>query len=98
MSGIRETETEVTVALADGTSLKADHVVIATLGPIHDPALLSTRCEARRSYAIAAPVAGGPSGMHISVDEVARSIRPATIAGRLAVVVGGGGHVVGETG
>lgn len=95
---IREAGEGVVVDMADGSSVTAEHVVIATLGPIHDPALLSTRCEARRSYAITAPADGGPRGMHISIDEVARSIRPATIAGRSAVVVGGGGHVVGEPG
>ena len=86
------------MTLEDGARVRADHVVIATLGPIHDPALLSTRCEARRSYAIAAPHDPPVVGMHISLDEQARSIRPARIDERPAIVVGGAGHVVAETG
>ena len=63
--------------LAGGDLVRADHVVIATLGPIHDPALLSTRCEARRSYAIAAPSADPLAGTYISVDADPVSLRPA---------------------
>ena len=86
----------VVVRLADGSELQSRHVLIATLGPIHDPALLSVRCEARRSYAIAAPHDSPPVHTYLSVDEAPRSIRPATIEGRPAIVVGGAGHVVGE--
>ena len=88
----------VSVVLEDGTRLRSLHAVIATLGPIHDPALLTTRCEARRSYAIAAPDDTGPLGMYISVDRSARSIRPAAVDGARGVVVAGEGHVVGELG
>lgn len=95
---IEEDRDGVTVTLASGGQVSADHVVVATLGPIHDPALLSTRCEARRSYAIAAPHPEPPVGTHLSVDEAARSIRPATVNGQPGIVVGGAGHVVGELG
>jgi glycine/D-amino acid oxidase-like deaminating enzyme len=88
----------VSVRLEDGTQLRSLHVVIATLGPVHDPALLTTRCEARRSYAIAAPKDDGPLGMYISVDSSARSIRPAMVDGARGVVVAGEGHIVGELG
>jgi hypothetical protein len=60
--------------------------------------MLSTRCQAMRSYAIAAPHPAPPSGMFISLDDRPRSIRPTWIDGRPAVVVGGEGHVVGELG
>ena len=95
---IEEETTGVTVTLAGGDRVSADHVVIATLGPIHDPALLSTRCEARRSYAVAAPHAQPVDGTYISLDDAARSIRPARLDGRSAIVVAGAGHVVGEPG
>ena len=78
--------------------LSAAHVVIATLGPIHDPALLATRCEARRSYAIAAPCVDPVHGTYISLDASPVSIRPAEVGGRPGLVVGGDGHVVGEHG
>ncbi len=95
---IREQRSGVEVALAGGDLVRADHVVIATLGPIHDPALLSTRCEARRSYAIAAPIADPLAGMYISLDADPVSLRPTIIDGRRGLVVGGAGHVVGEPG
>ena len=98
MAHVDEQTDGVEVTLTDGTTLRADHVVVATLGPIHDPALLATRCEARRSYAIAAPHDDPPPGMHISLDDDARSIRPARLDGQPAVIVAGAGHVVGETG
>ena len=95
---VLEHESGVEVTLAGGHIVRADHVVIATLGPIHDPALLSVRCEARRSYAVAAPHPQPLQGTFISLDERARSLRPASLDGRPAIVVGGAGHVVGEHG
>ena len=95
---IEEEAGGVRVRLEDGSELRALHVVIATLGPIHDPMLVTTRCEARRSYAIAAPCPEPPRGTYISVDSSTRSIRPAAIGASPAVIVGGEGHIVGELG
>jgi glycine/D-amino acid oxidase-like deaminating enzyme len=95
---ITEADDRVEVRLADGTLLTADHVVIATLGPIHDPALLATRCEPRRSYAIAAPRPEPLEGTYISLDADPVSLRPARVADGPGLVVGGAGHVVGEPG
>jgi glycine/D-amino acid oxidase-like deaminating enzyme len=88
----------VTVELATGPAVRARHVVIATLGPIHDPMFLSTRCEPRRSYAISLPIDNPLTDTYISVDDEPRSIRPAHIGDQAAIVVGGAGHVVGEMG
>ena len=93
--GIDEGRDRVTVS-HDAGETEAEHVVIATLGPIHDPAMLATRCAAMRSYAIAAPHPAPPEGMYISLDEEPRSIRPARVGEQSAIVVGGEGHVVGE--
>lgn len=95
VTGVDEGRDAVTVAF-EGGEVTAQHVVIATLGPIHDPAMLATRCEPMRSYAVAAPHPAPPQDTYISVDSSSRSIRPAQIDGQPAVVVGGEGHVVGE--
>lgn len=97
VTGIDEQDPRVLVSF-DGGEVTADHVVVATLGPIHDPAMLAARCQAMRSYAVAASHPSPPSGMYISLDEEPRSIRPTWIDGRPAVVLGGEGHVVGELG
>jgi glycine/D-amino acid oxidase-like deaminating enzyme len=98
VTDVEEDAAGVTVTVVGGDRVHGDHVVIATLGPIHDPALLTTRCEARRSYAIAAPHDRPVVGMYISLDEQTRSIRPARVADGVGTVVGGGGHVSGELG
>jgi glycine/D-amino acid oxidase-like deaminating enzyme len=95
VEAIEEHEGHVTIGFG-GSEIRAEHVVIATLGPIHDPAMLAVRCQAMRSYAIAAPHPRPPEHMYISLDEHPRSIRPATIDGQPAIVVGGEGHTVGE--
>jgi glycine/D-amino acid oxidase-like deaminating enzyme len=88
----------VEIAVDDGTTITANHAVIATLGPIHDPAFLSTRCSPKRSYAVACPHPDPPVGMYISLDDDARSVRPATIRDQSAIIVAGEGHTVGEPG
>jgi glycine/D-amino acid oxidase-like deaminating enzyme len=86
----------VEVAVEGGARLCADHVVIATLGPIHDPGQLATRCQAVRSYVVAAPHDTPPRGMYISLDQQPRSVRPAVVQGEEGVLVAGEGHTVGE--
>jgi glycine/D-amino acid oxidase-like deaminating enzyme len=89
----------VAMVLEDGGQLVADHVVVATLGPIHDPAMLATRCSPQQSYAVACEHPSPPTATYISSDAASRSIRAATLAdGRSAVVVAGEGHVLGEPG
>ncbi|MET0729463.1 MAG: FAD-dependent oxidoreductase [Acidimicrobiales bacterium] len=80
----------------DDARMRAEHVILATLGPIHDPALLATRCSASRSYGIAATHPSPPPITAISLDEPARSIRPGGAAGGTGVIVVGEGHRIGE--
>jgi glycine/D-amino acid oxidase-like deaminating enzyme len=95
---VNETDDGVEVKVSGGRLLHADHVVIATLGPVHDPSLLAARCSAQRSYVVAAPHAAPPPGTYISLDDQSRSIRPATVGGQPGIVVAGEGHPVGEPG
>lgn len=88
----------VVVEVEGGVQLGAEHVVIATLGPVHDPTLVTTRVTATRSYVVAAPHPCAPQGMYISLDASSRSVRPATVDGRPGVVVAGEGHGIGEDG
>lgn len=95
---VDEQDDHVVVAVEGGVQLEAEHVVIATLGPVHDPALVTTRVEATRSYVVAAPHPSAPTGMYISLDDSTRSIRPASVGGQPGVVVAGESHGVGEDG
>jgi glycine/D-amino acid oxidase-like deaminating enzyme/nitrite reductase/ring-hydroxylating ferredoxin subunit len=95
---VDEHDDHVVVEVEGGLQLEAEHVVIATLGPVHDPSLVTTRVKATRSYVVAAPHPSAPTGMYISLDESTRSIRPAQVAGQPGVVVAGEGHGIGEDG
>jgi glycine/D-amino acid oxidase-like deaminating enzyme len=86
-----------TVVLDDGTTVTASHAVIATQGPIVDPALLTNRCTPMQSYALAARVTRAvPAGMYLSCDDDTRSLRPALVDGEILAVVGGAGHHMGD--
>lgn len=95
---VDEREGHVVVEVEGGVQLEADHVVIATLGPVHDPSLVTTRMQATRSYVVAASHPDPPRGMYISLDPSSRSVRPATVDGRPGIVVAGEGHGIGEDG
>jgi glycine/D-amino acid oxidase-like deaminating enzyme/nitrite reductase/ring-hydroxylating ferredoxin subunit len=76
--------------------IQADHVIVTTLLPVVDPLALFARMTPAMSYAMAARLAGPvPEGLHLSIDEPSRSLRP--VAGDPdLVILGGGGHRVGE--
>jgi glycine/D-amino acid oxidase-like deaminating enzyme len=94
---IEEMRDGCVVTLDSDTRIRADHVVLATQAPIVDPAFLANRCKPMQSYALAARTDGPiPAGMYLSCDDAVRSLRPATVAGDPALVVGGAGHPVGE--
>lgn len=93
---IKESARGCVVSTSDGRQLHCGHVVLATLGPVHDPLYLAARSRPSRSYAIAAEHPDPPLGMYISADESVRSVRPAVLQGRNAVIVAGNGHWVGD--
>lgn len=88
------------VTTAGGATVRADHVVLATLLPISDRGALFAQVEPKMSHGIAVtldrPVADG-FPMAYGVGEPSRSLRTATTPdGEPVLVVCGGGHVVGR--
>ena len=85
------------VELEDGTTLRADHVVLATGVPILDRGLYFSKVEPERSYALAFEGVAAPEGMYLSAGSDSRSIRDAPVDGGTRLLVGGSGHSVGRT-
>ena len=85
------------VELEDGTTLRAEHVVLATGVPILDRGLYFSKVEPERSYALAFDFADAPEGMYLSAGSDSRSIRDAPADGGTRLLVGGSGHSVGRT-
>ena len=85
------------VELDDGTTLRADHVVLATGVPILDRGLYFSKVEPERSYALAFAGVAAPEGMYLSAGSDSRSIRDAPVDGGTRLLVGGAGHSVGRT-
>jgi glycine/D-amino acid oxidase-like deaminating enzyme/nitrite reductase/ring-hydroxylating ferredoxin subunit len=85
--------------LADGRTLTADNVVLATGIPILDRAMTFAKVEPKRSYLIAYTGPQVPLGMYLSLGSSSRSLRDVpTDDGRSVFLVGGSGHTVGRTG
>jgi len=85
------------VELEDGTTLQAEHVVLATGVPILDRGLYFSKVEPERSYALAFDFAEAPEGMYLSAGSDSRSIRDVPANGGTRLLVGGSGHPVGRT-
>ena len=85
------------VELDDGTTLRADHVVLATGVPILDRGLYFSKVEPERSYALAFEGVAAPEGMYLSAGSDSRSIRDTPVDGGTRLLVGGAGHSVGRT-
>jgi glycine/D-amino acid oxidase-like deaminating enzyme/nitrite reductase/ring-hydroxylating ferredoxin subunit len=83
---------------AEGGTVRAGAVVLATHLPFEDQGLLFTKAHPQRSYAVAGPVeaASAPDGMFISVDQPTRSIRTTPHQGGRLLLVGGEGHKTGQ--
>ena len=86
------------VRLADGSTLPADQVVLATGTPILDRGLYFAKLEPQRSYGLAFASAAAPDGMFLSAGGDTRSVRDAPAAdGERVLLVGGSGHTVGRS-
>jgi len=93
------------VTTADGPTVTASEVVVATHYPVFDRALLFTRLVPHRELVLAAPIAASqdPAGMYITPDGNTRSVRtaPGLNGGRLLIITGewftpGEGDVIGR--
>lgn len=81
----------------DKSTLRADHLVVATQIPTLDRGLFFARTIPERSYVLAVRTRGkAPQGMYISIDSPTRSIRPHPALGDDLVIIGGENHRVGE--
>lgn len=71
-------------------TVRAEHVVVATLSPITDRAALFALAEPKASYTVAVAVDGElPQGMYLGVDQPSRSLRTAVHGDREVLLVGG---------
>lgn len=78
-------------------SVRARHVVVATLLPFVDRGGFFAKARPNRAYGVAARLgSGGLEGMHISVDSPTRSTRPWVEDGRSGVIVVGETHPTGQ--
>jgi glycine/D-amino acid oxidase-like deaminating enzyme/nitrite reductase/ring-hydroxylating ferredoxin subunit len=90
-------EGEPCVVRAEGLTVRADQVVVATHHPIVDRGMLSTRMVSRRSYVLTAPLEGDAlSGTFISTEDPDHALRLAPEDGRRLVVISGEGHETGR--
>ena len=84
---------------ADGGTITADDVVIATGAPTIDKGFFFTRNHPYRSYLIAVRLNGPlPEGMYINADQPTGSLMPITVDGTEYLLVGGEGHAAGAPG
>ncbi len=87
------------IRLESGTTLRADHVVLATGMSILDRGMAFAKAEPKRSYLLAYTGAEAPEGMYLSAGSSSRSYRDVpTTDGTSRFLVGGNGHTVGRTG
>jgi glycine/D-amino acid oxidase-like deaminating enzyme/nitrite reductase/ring-hydroxylating ferredoxin subunit len=80
------------VRTAGGSTVTAEHVVVATHLPFLDRALYFARCHPERSYVVAGRAASAPAGMYLSTEQPAHSIR----AHGEWLLVGGESHKTGQ--
>src|SRR4051794_26832266 len=86
---------EIVAHLADGSTVRADRLVIATGAPTLTGWLQGAKVSASRSYAIALRDAEPVPAMLLSAGQPTRSVRM-TDPGRDLLLVGGSGHSVGR--
>jgi glycine/D-amino acid oxidase-like deaminating enzyme/nitrite reductase/ring-hydroxylating ferredoxin subunit len=85
------------VGTRPGPTVSADHVVVATGMPFLDRGLYFARTHAERSYMLAAEVDDPPTGMYLSTEQPAHSIRGHELSdGRRFLLLGGESHKAGQ--
>jgi glycine/D-amino acid oxidase-like deaminating enzyme/nitrite reductase/ring-hydroxylating ferredoxin subunit len=79
---------------ASGTTITADHVVVATHYPFVDRVPLFTRLVPRRELVVAAPIpaAADPGGMYLTAEEGTRSVRTAPDGDGRRLLIATGEH------
>jgi glycine/D-amino acid oxidase-like deaminating enzyme/nitrite reductase/ring-hydroxylating ferredoxin subunit len=85
-----------TVTAADGHTIRAAHVVVATQLPFIHRGMFFAKATPDRSYCIAARMEDPPAGMYINSDQPIRSIRPHYGRNATWLIVSGEGHKTGE--
>jgi glycine/D-amino acid oxidase-like deaminating enzyme/nitrite reductase/ring-hydroxylating ferredoxin subunit len=80
------------VRTAVGSTVTAEHVVVATHLPFVDRGLYFARCHPERSYVVAGRTGEAPAGMYLSTEQPAHSIR----AHGEWLLVGGESHKTGQ--
>ncbi|HEU5144910.1 MAG TPA: FAD-dependent oxidoreductase [Dermatophilaceae bacterium] len=90
-------ESDGCVVRTEHGSVRAGHVVVATLLPFLDRGGFFARAHPTRSYVLTAHVSGGlPDAMLISAGSPKRSIRSVPFEGGELLMVGGEGHHAGS--
>jgi glycine/D-amino acid oxidase-like deaminating enzyme/nitrite reductase/ring-hydroxylating ferredoxin subunit len=80
-----------------GAEVRAGHVIVATHLPILDRGLFFARTHPERSYVLLARVRRDPpSGMYLSDETRAHSLRSVPLDGDELLLVGGEGHKAGQ--
>ena len=89
-----------TVTTADGRTVRARHVVVATHHPVFDRALLFARLEPRRELVVAAPIpaARDPHGVYLTTEQNTRSVRTAPYGDGRRLLIVTGEHFTPGTG
>jgi len=94
-----EEGTPSVLTCADGSTVTADEVVVATHYPIFDRSLMFARLTPKREFAVAGVVeeADDPPGMYINLDSDTRSIRSAPYDGRRLLIATGSPFTPGDS-
>ncbi len=91
-------ESQPCVVHTERGTVRADHVVVATLMPFLDRGGFFARAYPSRSYVVTARVAGGlPDSMLISALSPVRSIRSVPFGAGELLMIGGEGHHLGSS-